>query len=123
MTWALAAPFISACRDAVLGGNPFAIGASEAADSSGTGAGFKCSAACAQALAPFNAQCFASVLADDFFQYGSGVTVPEAQQSSALYAACFPPDGTELSAAVGSAAGGGAAALAAAAAALLLLVI
>lgn len=69
---AQAAPFVGACRlDALEGG--------------------ACSSACTTRLAPFNRDCFHSVLSEDFFQYLPGHDAPAATAINTFYDACFPP--------------------------------
>lgn len=74
-----AAPFVAACRlDALAGG--------------------VCAASCATRLAPFNSDCFHSVLAEDYFQYAPDQQAPDATITAAFYDACFPPAGAQLAA-------------------------
>lgn len=69
---AQAAPFVGACRlDALEGG--------------------ACSSGCATRLAPFNRDCFHSVLSEDFFQYLPGHDAPATTAINTFYDACFPP--------------------------------
>lgn len=71
-----AAPFVAACRlDALAGG--------------------VCAASCATRLAPFNSDCFHSVLSEDYFLYAPDQQAPDATITAAFYDACFPPAGAQ----------------------------
>ncbi|KAL4457580.1 hypothetical protein ABPG75_012445 [Micractinium tetrahymenae] len=74
MRWSLAAPFVGACRSGIAAGT--------------------CIPECADALLPFNLECFQSVLRQPFFAYAPGVELPSKEQLAAVYAACFPPSAT-----------------------------
>ncbi|PSC70839.1 hypothetical protein C2E20_5641 [Micractinium conductrix] len=67
MAWSQAAPFVAACS----------YGVSQVAG--------QCSDACAAAVAPFSADCFSPVVANEFFIYAPGIVRPDAQQASAFY--------------------------------------
>lgn len=71
-----AAPFVAACRlDALAGG--------------------VCATSCATRLAPFNSDCFHSVLSEDYFLYAPDQQAPDATIIAAFYNACFPPAGAQ----------------------------
>ncbi len=66
-----AAPFVGACGPAVATGS--------------------CNPSCADALLPFNLECFQGVLRQPFFAYAPQAALPSNAQLAAVYAACFPP--------------------------------
>lgn len=50
-----------------------------------------CTPGCADALLPFNLECFQDVLRQPFFAHAPGAGLPSSEQLAAVYAACFPP--------------------------------